>query len=123
MKTVMLEDGDIVLNTGKPVLLADAEALKQRAENRLRLFLGEFSLSPESGVDWFRITSRKYPEKEIEKSVRSELLKDAEILSVESVLIQSADTSEKAAILNIPLRTAAVSYYCRTVYGELRGSI
>ena len=123
MKTVMLEDGDIVLNTGKPVLLADAEALKQRAENRLRLFLGEFSLSPESGVDWFSITAKKYPEKDIEKAVRKELLKDTEILSVESVLIESADTSEKAAILNIPLRTAKVSYYCRTVYGELRGSL
>ncbi|HMZ61089.1 MAG TPA: hypothetical protein PL048_20095 [Leptospiraceae bacterium] len=123
MKTVMLEDGDIVLNTGKPVLLADAEALKQRAENRLRLFLGEFSLSPESGVDWFSITAKKYPEKDIEKAVRKELLKDTEILSVDSVLIESADTSEKAAILNIPLRTAKVSYYCRTVYGELRGSL
>ena len=119
----MLEDGDIVLNTGKPVLLADAEALKQRAENRLRLFLGEFSLSPESGVDWFSITAKKYPEKDIEKAVRKELLKDTEILSVDSVLIESADTSEKAAILNIPLRTAKVSYYCRTVYGELRGSL
>lgn len=123
MKTVMLEDGDIVLNTGKPVLLTDAEALKQRAENRLRLFLGEFSLSPESGVDWFSITAKKYPEKDIEKAVRKELLKDTEILSVDSVLIESADTSEKAAILNIPLRTAKVSYYCRTVYGELRGSL
>lgn len=123
MKTVMLEDGDIALRQGSPVMISGADALKQRAENRLRLFLGEFSLASDSGVDWFRITSRKYPEKEIEKAVRSELLKDSEILTVESVLIQSADTSEKASLLNIPLRAASVSYFCKTVYGELRGSL
>ena len=122
MKTVMLTDGDIVLNLGSPILLSGADALKQRAENRLRLFLGEFSLSLTSGMDWFRLTSKKQPEKDIEKAVRAELLKDEEILSVDSISVTIADTNEKANELNIPLRTAKISYYCRTVYGELRGS-
>lgn len=121
MKTLQMGDRDLVLSNHNFAVLNDRDTLKQRIENRLSLYLGEFSLEPNIGMDWFSLRSR-YPDGRISDAVRAELLKDSEIKEIISLSVILIDTEEKARLYNKPIRTALIGYDVNTVYGSVSGN-
>jgi hypothetical protein len=120
MKTLELIDRDLNLSNHSFVMLDDRATAKQRIFNRLLLYLGEFSLEPSIGMDWFSIRENKLPKEQIEKSIRSELLKDSEVTGIESIEVILIDTTEKANFYQKELRTAIIKLFVNTIYGDLR---
>ena len=55
LKTLQMIDGELVIQDGSPVWLTGAKAVRQRLENRLSLWKGDWFLDPELGIDWLDI--------------------------------------------------------------------
>lgn len=122
MKTLQMGDRDLVLSNHNFAVLNDRDTLKQRIANRLSLYLGEFILEPDIGMDWFSLHSVRQPETLIRDAVRAELLKDSEITEIRSLTVTLVDTEEKSRQYAKPLRTALVQYDVNTVYGSVSGN-
>lgn len=117
MKTLQLTDRDLILSNHSFVVLDDRDTLKQRIQNRLALFLGEFSLEPTIGMDWFTLKEYRYNTDEILKAVRSEILKDSEVVSINSLEVIFIDTPEKVQLYNKPRRSLIINWSVNTIYG------
>lgn len=119
MKTLLQENNDVQFTwiTGK-------DCLKQRIQNRLSLFLGEWIHRPESGTDWYSVLGRKTATtSEYESLVKSALVKDSEIISILNLTVTFANTTEKAKELQKPIRSAIINYTINSIYGTLTGAI
>jgi hypothetical protein len=123
MNTLELVNGDLHLVNNNFVIIDKSQSLKQRIINRLSLFLGEYQLDSEIGIDWFTLKSRKNNTIEIQNVIRKELTKDSEITSINSVEVTLIDSSEKAIFYSKPIRTALISIFINTIYGKLTVSL
>ncbi len=123
MKTLQLLDKDLKITNHNFVKLNDRETLKQRILNRLNLYLGEFILEPDTGLNWFELKDQKYNTSEIEKSIADEILKDEEILNLNSIEVIYIDSIEKVREYKRPQRTLLINYSANTVYGILDGQL
>lgn len=119
MRTLQLIDGDIAISNHNFVVLNDRNTLKQRIQNRLALYLGEFSLESSLGVDWFLLKEYKYNEDEIKKAILKELTKDSEIIGINSLEIVFVDTPEKVRDYGKPRRSILINWNVNTLYGEV----
>lgn len=118
MKTLLMTNQDLALSNHSFVTLDDKNTLRQRVAHRLALFLGEFSLEPNLGLDWFGLQTSS--DEEIKKAIAKELLKDNEITSIISIDVLRIDTLDKAKQSGKPLRTIMVTCRVNTIYGEIR---
>lgn len=118
MKTLLMTNQDLALSNHSFVTLDNKNTLRQRVVHRLALFLGEFSLEPNLGLDWFGFQTSS--DEEIKKAIAKELLKDNEITSIISIDVLRIDTFEKAKQYNKPIRTILVNCRLNTIYGEIR---
>ena len=100
--------------------ITNENALKQRIQNRLSLFLGEWFLDATVGIDWFSVLD-KTNSQTIENLVRKELVKEENIVSINSISVIIIDSLEKAVTYNKPLRSALINYEVNSIYGVLRG--
>ena len=119
MKTLEMAYGDLVITNHNFVMLDNKNTLRQRISNRLSLYLGEFSLVPEEGIDWLTVLSVKYPKAQIGDAVIAEIKKDTEVVNVVSLEVIFIDTPELAKKYNKKMRTALINCKCNTLYGEL----
>ena len=103
-------------------MLDDRATLKQRIQNRFVLFLGEFSLSPNSGIDWFSLKESKNLD-EIQKALIRDLLSDSEIIRVNSFEVIWIDSVEKAKEYKSEIRNVIINYSVDTVYGVVSGGV
>ncbi|MCB1176512.1 MAG: hypothetical protein KDK36_02930 [Leptospiraceae bacterium] len=117
MKTLQLTDRDLTISNYNFIELDDENTLKQRIKNRLALFLGEFSLEPNEGMDWFTLKEYAYNTDEISKAVRSEILRDTEVVSINSLEVIFIDTPEKVKQYNLPKRSVLINWNLNTIYG------
>ncbi|EKN88954.1 hypothetical protein LEP1GSC034_0213 [Leptospira interrogans str. 2003000735] len=118
MNTFLIQDRDL-----KPVKISGPDCLKQRLENRFRLWKGEWEYDKQIGFAWDNVIRRNPIVKDVESLVRSELRKDPEVVSVESVEVIFIDTEEKAIQYEKSLRTAIIRYVLTSTYGALKGEI
>lgn len=123
MKTLALLDKDLQITNHNFVKLNDRETLKQRIFNRLNLFLGEFELEPNAGVDWFELKEQKYNTKEIEKAISDEILRDDEVRNINSIEVIYIDSIEKVQEYKRPQRSLLIQFNLNTVYGILDGQL
>jgi hypothetical protein len=119
MRTIQITDRDLVLSNHNFVVLDNTNTLKQRIQNRLALFLGEFSLEPSLGLDWFTLKEYRYNTEEIVKAIRTEILKDSEVVSINSIEVILVDTPEKVKLYNKPRRTVIINWNVNSIYGSV----
>ena len=122
MRTLQLTNKDLNLSNHSFVMLDDRATLKQRIQNRFVLFLGEFSLSPNSGIDWFSLKESKNLD-EIQKAFIRDLLSDSEIIRVNSFEVIWIDSVEKAKEYKSEIRNVIINYSVDTVYGVVSGGV
>ncbi|EMF82147.1 hypothetical protein LEP1GSC188_3419 [Leptospira weilii serovar Topaz str. LT2116] len=118
MNTFLIQEGDL-----KPVRISRSDCLKQRLEIRFRLWKGEWEFDKLIGFSWENVIRRNPIVKEVESLVRSELRKDPEVVSIDSVEVIFIDTEEKATQYEKPLRTAIIRYIITSTYGSVKGEI
>ena len=124
MKTWELIDGDIILSNHSISILDKSNALKQRLQNKLNLFLGEFILEPNLGIDWFFNLDKKNPQlQQIESDVRREISSDPEITQLINLEVNYINTKQKSEDLKKPLRSLFISYKANTIYSVLDGQL
>jgi len=117
MVTLALANGDLQLTR-----ISNATALKQRIQNRLALFVGEWFLDSAAGVDWFSVLGKSNVAA-IDAVVRKELAREENIVSINSVSVVLVNDVKTSSELSLPIGTAHVNYEVLTVYGVLRGAV
>ncbi|KAA1266828.1 hypothetical protein C5473_01170 [Leptospira interrogans serovar Weerasinghe] len=118
MNSFLIQNGDL-----KPTRISGPDCLKQRLESRFKLWKGEWEFDKSIGFPWNNVLRKNPSGKDAETLVRSELKKDPEIVSIESVEVIFIDTEEKANQYNSLLRTALIRYTVQSVYGILKGEL
>ncbi|EMO26225.1 hypothetical protein LEP1GSC170_1495 [Leptospira interrogans serovar Bataviae str. HAI135] len=118
MNTFLIQDKDL-----KATCISGPDCLRQRIINRFKLWRGEWEFNQSIGFPWEGVIRKNPSKKEAEILVRSELKKDPEIISIESVEIIFIDTEAKAIQHNSKLRTALIRYTAQTVYGIISGAL
>lgn len=109
MKTMKLENGDVVRDGGRPVLIEGVEALRQRLTHRLTLQTGEWFRDAREGVDWLSILQQKDGRERARKLLSAAVLKDAEVVRILDLAVE----------LNRATRDVAFRLKVETVYGPV----
>lgn len=126
MKTLEIVNGQINLNS----TLTGKDCLKQRIKNRLSLFYAEWVLFQSEGVDWLSVLGRRdVTAQEYINLARKEILKDSEVISINTLNVEFVDNNSKKEefentnLRTIGLRTAVFTISLNTIYGVLNLSI
>lgn len=109
MKTWAIENGDVVFAGGRIKEISGAECLRQRLENKIKMFQGEWFLSPEAGIDWPSILGQKSSAPLVYAQLRKTLLADEEVKDVVAI-----DMEEEGKH-----RIAKVTFSVNSVYGQI----
>lgn len=107
MKTLDIENNDLVYENGNLVMATGIDAIKIIMANRLKLWLGEWSLAPNSGVDWLGLMNQSNavdPVRRIEAALRDAILADSRITKISSMDI-SFDRSTRTISATIGMIT------------------
>jgi len=112
MKTFQTDSrGELVLKNGNPVMVSDAECLRQRLNNRVKLFAEEWFLAPDEGIAWIEILSDKSNAVMIESEIRRAILADEEVDSIESLTVEEDAVS----------RSLSIKFSVSTKIGKIEG--
>lgn len=113
MKTLKVVNNDFVLESGRLVWLEGADALAQIVRNVLALFLGEWFIAPNNGIDWLGIFNQgRFLKPRIVAIIRQNLLRRKEILKIAKLEID----------FNRATREMTINFSCETTEGLLAGS-
>ena len=114
MKTLQILEGDMVIDSGVPVMLTGNDAVRQRLMNALRLDKGSWYFNPDSGIPWFEIYNKKsVSERLIRSNVEKILMADSEVTNVVSLRVT----------FNRELRKIEISFEVGTTYGTTGGAV
>lgn len=69
-----LSAGDVTVAGGDLVMIADAQATRQRLEQKLRLWRGEWFLNINAGFPWLQDVLAQQPRPEVLRSLVSDLV-------------------------------------------------
>jgi hypothetical protein len=104
--------------------LSGKDCLKQRLQNRIALYLGEWALDLTAGIDWFSVLGyRNIPIARYEELVRSAIIQDTEVIRINSLTVELLNSTEKVAEYNNRtgknkrLGEAVVEWELDSVYG------
>ncbi|WP_367898832.1 hypothetical protein AB3N61_06655 [Leptospira sp. WS58.C1] len=125
MKTLKIENNDLVYtksqgandlspNRGRLVMLEGIDALRQILGNRLKMFLGEWYLAPNEGVDWLNLVDQKiFFRPGFLAEIRQAILKEP---AVTNILSLDADFDPKA-------RKVTIQFKVESKFGTLSNSV
>ncbi|EQA45398.1 hypothetical protein LEP1GSC050_3082 [Leptospira broomii serovar Hurstbridge str. 5399] len=83
MRTLKVENNDLVYKNGRLVQLEGIDALEQILGNRLKLFLGEWFLAPAEGVDWIGLVDQgPFLQPGFINAIKTALLKEPSVTSI-----------------------------------------
>jgi len=106
------ENGDMKVADGDLVLVTHVDAMALNLENRLRLLLSEWFLSPDSGVDWLdMLQSKPVDTDRVEEVLTLELAKEEKVMDV----VQMRATFDNQS------RELSVSFVVETTEGTTSG--
>lgn len=81
--TFRIVDRQIEFANNTLTVITGAEALRQRLNNRMLLWLGEWFLTPLEGIDWLDILESKPVDlPEVDRRLRGELLEDPAVVKI-----------------------------------------
>ena len=119
MNTLLIQNKDIQFTE-----IIQKDCLKQRLQNRINLFLGEWTLEPTAGVDWFSVLGfRNIPIARYEELVRNAIIQDSEVLRINSLTVELLNSTEKVLEYNNrtgknkKLGEAVIEWSVDTIYG------
>ncbi|PJZ24400.1 hypothetical protein CH352_14430 [Leptospira hartskeerlii] len=124
MKTFKIENNDLVYtesqgsndltpNRGRLVMLEGVDALRQILGNRLKMFLGEWYLAPNEGVDWLSLVDQKiFVRSAFLDEVRKAILKEPAVTKIVSL---DADFDPKT-------RRVSIQFEVESKFGTLSSS-
>lgn len=96
-------NNDIVMQQGDLTFVSDGKAVRQRLEQKLRLWRGEWFLDLNAGVPWLQSILGKRPRPTVVAGIIRQLIEsDPQVLSVENITIDYDDDKRK---LNIRFTT------------------
>jgi len=99
LKTLEIEDGELKFEATTFPVLTGVDALAQSVENRIRLLLNEWFLSPGKGIDWLDILGGKpVLEAQIEEAVKNEILKEDKVLDITEFSIEFVNNTRELKI-------------------------
>jgi hypothetical protein len=88
MRDYLLESGDLVIRNGDFVFVGEGAATRQRLEQKLRLWRGEYWLDTSKGFPWLQEILGERPTPEVVTSIIRGLLEDDEgVRSIESLSV------------------------------------
>lgn len=106
MKTLKIENNDLVYENGRLVVLEGIDALRQILGNRLKLFLGEWYLSPSEGIDWFGLVDRSgFSRTAFINEIKTALLKEPSVISINK-LDASFGRSDRSVSITFEVQTS-----------------
>ncbi len=109
MKTLKIENGDLVFNSQRNLLMVEGHDEEiQSIERLLTTNAGEWFLNIEHGLEYARIQGKNISDEQIRLAVMQALAQEERIQEVESIEIERSDKE----------RTVAVNFRCRMVSGE-----
>ena len=85
IKAPQLIDGDIVIENGRILWVTGAKAVRQRLENRLALWQGDWFLDTDAGIPWKDILEGGFGDEQIKQVIKGELLADEYVSEVISI--------------------------------------
>lgn len=103
--------GDLEISGLDLAYVTDGEQVVQRCQIRLRTFLGEVPLNTQAGVPWFEdiLGVRPLDLNRVEAVLREQILKDKEIQSIESFVLNYTNST----------RQFTLDFTCISIYGPL----
>ena len=94
-----ITDGDIVIHNGDIATVDGSKSTRQRIEQKLLLWRGEWFLDTTAGFPWLQNILGKKPRPEVVVSLVRQLVEaDPGIRSVESVDLEPVDSTRQLAI-------------------------
>ena len=89
IKTLKVLNNDFVFSGGRLEVLTGIDALAQLTENRLKLWLGEWFLAPNDGIDYLGLfNQRSFLEKRFSLALRTQVLSDIRIKKIINMNIE-----------------------------------
>lgn len=114
MKTIKIENNDFVLTNGQIETIDGAEALQQNLKNRVKLWLGEFEIEPDSGIDYINLLNQdNLLEERLRIAIRNAISAEEHILKINK-LETTFDRSTREFI---------IEFICETELGLITGVI
>ncbi len=94
------ENGDLDVSSADLHFVTDGEQVVQRCQIRLRTFFGEVPLNTQAGVTWFEdiLGVKPIDLNRAEAVLRDQILKDAEIESIESFAMDYENATRKMTL-------------------------
>ena len=84
-----LENGDIVIRNGDIATVSEPQATRQRLEQKLKLWRGEYWLDTSRGFPWLEQVLGKRPRPEVVTSLIRQLLQDdPEVRALETLTVE-----------------------------------
>jgi len=100
MRTLNIENNDLVLTAGNLEMVTGSTALQIIITNRLKLWLGEWYLAPDSGIDWLGLMGQSNaidPVKRITAALRDAILADTRVDKINSMVVEYARATRKVS--------------------------
>lgn len=83
MKSIKIVNNDFVLTGGRHETVESKEALKQNLLNRIKLWLGEFEIESNSGIDYINLLNQdNLLDERFRIAVRNSILAESHILKI-----------------------------------------
>jgi len=103
VKTLKTISNDFVYSDGRLEVLTGVEALAQITENRLKLWLGEWFLAPNEGIDYLGLfNQRQFLKERFTAVVRAQVLADTRIKKIININIDfDNSTREINMVINL----------------------
>jgi hypothetical protein len=103
MKTLQIKDGDFVRGSdNRWVRLEGLDAVRQRIEQRLRLFRGEWFMDKSEGIDWIGVFQKPFSLRKMRAEIINALSKDEAISSLDNIDI-IPDFSRRLLTIDVTL--------------------
>lgn len=110
MKTLKIENGDLVFNSQRNLLMVEGHDEEiQSIERLLTTNTGEWFLNIEHGLDYSRLQGKAVSDEQIRLAVLQALAQEGRITEVENIEVRRSDKN----------RTVAINFRCRMVSGEV----
>jgi hypothetical protein len=102
-------DGEIVYQNGRRVMLTGRDAVAQRLKIAIQMRVGEFSLAPLVGIDWFTLNEKGITLDRIRSELIAAIQADEAVVSVQKFEIKYAAE-----------RSLQINFIAQTTEGEIR---
>lgn len=104
MRSIKIEDNDIVITSKRMKMVDDIEQIKQRTESCLKVVKGELFYNADLGLDYIEVLSIKdkvISDQRKDLAIRSALFQDSNIDKVNNISFSNTDSRQLNVSIDI----------------------